>query len=345
MPAEERLAVALDHAIAAFSAGTTATEIVQRALRVAVLRQDLLAESWLRLELAGTKKEGERVDDLRPLQQKLAALVGDEEARTQWNTSLDHYIARHSQTVNDHGEPLVMGQGLADLEVHVRNMRAVYDEPIQPGMTEIDTGLAAIDRLAMRASLFPTLVGGEAIVARVKDAAYRYLMEAEASLLAGQVAPDVIVRGHMFVEEQLSVVAPEAAAALASAKQRLEVADSEALSHATTSSRRAIKALADALYPPGPPVEDDHGISRSMDDDHYRNRLTEYLRQQRGKSTHADMMVANVATLGGRLKSLDDLASKGVHSAVSIDEAESCLNAVYLLAADVLRVHRQAVNR
>lgn len=44
-----------------------------------------------------------------------------------------------------------------------------------------------------------------------------------------------------------------------------------------------------------------------------------------------------LAALGNRLKSLDALASKGVHDNVSAAEAETCIVWTYLLAADIVR--------
>jgi hypothetical protein len=78
-----------------------------------------------------------------------------------------------------------------------------------------------------------------------------------------------------------------------------------------------------------------------MYDEHYRNRLVEYVRSNRGKSTHADLLASNIAVLGTRLKSLDDLASKGVHSEVPTSEAEACVTWTYMLAADLLRVDKE----
>lgn len=180
------------------------------------------------------------------------------------------------------------------------------------------------------------------VLERVKDAAYTYVLDAEAQILAGEVVPDSVARGREFVETELARRAPKALEALRAAESRSSENESEAASQAATSCRRAIKALADALYPPGPPVTGVDGVTRSMDDDHYRNRLTTWVHERKGRSTHADLLASNLVTLGTRLKSLDDLASKGVHANLSQAEVESCVSWVYMLAADLLRVEVQA---
>jgi hypothetical protein len=91
-------------------------------------------------------------------------------------------------------------------------------------------------------------------------------------------------------------------------------------------------------------VAGDDGIVRRMDDDHYRNRLTTWVHERKGRSTHADLLASNLVSLGTRLKSLDDLASKGVHADLSRAEVESCVSWVYMLAADLLRIDVQVTS-
>lgn len=340
MNRQSRVEAALDDAIGAVSGGASASDVVRAALRVAVLRQDLVAESWLRLEMAGVKRTGQQLDDLKPLMARLSALLGDKEAEAQTVASTELLIAR--RTIDDSGTMKVLAHGVTELEVLGRSMRDLYDTPIQAGMTPIDTGLASINRDKARVTIAPQMIQMTTVVERIKDAAYRYLMDVEGQFLAGELTPDVITRGQAFVEQELATIAPDALTALLAAQDRLQAGNDEALSHVATSCRRVLKALADALYPAGEPVTDGNGVSRKMDNDHYRNRLTEYVRARKKRSTHADLLASNLESLGNRLKSLDDLASKGVHTQVSLSEAESCLSWVYMLAADLLRVHEQA---
>ncbi|WP_157811270.1 hypothetical protein [Microbacterium lacus] len=217
-------------------------------------------------------------------------------------------------------------------------MLKMYDEAITPGMTPLDTGLASIERDRVRAKLGPIIAEQQQILERIKTASFAYLIEVEAQILAGQDIPDAVAAGRSFVEAELGRRVPAALDALKSAQERLATGDHEALSQAAGSCRRTIKALADALFPPTSPTKTEDGLTVSLDDDHYRNRLIEYVRQEKRRSTHADLLISNLNVLSTRLKSLDDLASKGVHTRVSAAEAESCVSWTYMLAADLLRV-------
>lgn len=339
MDAKARAERALDDALIAVSESASVSTIVRAALRVATLRQDPLAEFWLSAEVLGIKSGTSSSEAARDALSRLVALVGAKEAEAQRLSVFETLMSRRK--TQDAKESIV-SFGVSELETFVASMQAIYDDSVTPGMTPLDTGIASLRQEKEKAAVYPLLLQQKLVLERIKDAAYRYLLEVESEMLAGVAVPDVIAQGQSFVESELSILAPEALRALSAAQERLAQGDTEAMSHAATSSRRAIKALADVLCPPGDPIVDGSGVIRVMDDDHYRNRLVEYVRQRMGRSTHADVLASNITTLGTRLKSLDDLASKGVHSELSRTEADSCVSWTYMLAADLLRVEEES---
>lgn len=318
--------------------GAPVSTILRAALRVATLCQDPLAEMWISIEIQGVRPGMSPTEGAAEVRGRLVALVGEEKADAQRRSVFEALITR--RTLSNEKDSVV-SHGAAELETLAASMQAIYDDVVTPGMTPLDTGLASLRQEKEKATVYPMLVRQRVVLGRIKDAAYRYLLEVESDMIAGIVIPDVIAQGRSFVEEKLALLAPDALDAVSAAQDRIAQGDPEAMSHAATSCRRAIKALADVLYPPGAPVVID-GVERIMDDDHYRNRLTEYVRQKIGRSTHADVLASNITSLGTRLKSLDDLASKGVHSKVSTSEADSCLSWTYMLAADLLRIEEES---
>ncbi len=312
--------------------------ITRAALRVAMLRQDTVAEFWLRMEVEGIDDSSQ--DRNRALLARLTAQIGAEGAQRRWEVAAESFQTRRTMDLD--GKRAVLAPSVAGLESSLSSLMTIHDDEIPFGMTPLDTGLAFLDRQKVRSTLSMPVSERRSMLERIKDAAYIYVLDAEAQILAGEAVPDSVARGRAFVEKELARVAPNALDALRAAEARSADHEREAVSQAATSCRRAIKALADALYPPGPPVTGDDGEVRSMDDDHYRNRLTTWVLQQRGRSTHADLLASNLLSLGTRLKSLDDLASKGVHADLSHAEVESCVSWVYMLATDLLRVEEQA---
>ncbi len=303
-----------------------------------MLRQDTVAEFWLRMEVQGIDDSSR--DRNRTLLARLTAQIGAEGAQEQWEIAAKSIQTR--RTMDHDGKKVMLAPSVASLESSLSSLITIHDDEIPAGMTPLDTGLAFLDRQKVRSSLSMPLSERRTMLERIKDAAYTYLLDAEAQILAGEALPDAVARGRAFVEAELARIAPNALHALRAAEIRAVDGEGEAASQAATSCRRAIKALADALYPPGPPVTGEDGDPREMGDDFYRNRLTTWVLQRRGRSTHADLLASNLVSLGKRLKSLDDLASKGVHANLSRAEVESCVSWVYMLAADLLRVEVQA---
>ena len=334
----ERIGRAIDDALTATAANAPASVITRAALRVAMLRQDAVAEFWLRMEVQGVDDSTQ--DRNRALLARLTAQIGAEDAQKEWAIAAKSFEVRRRMKLDD--KETFLFPSVASLESSLASLVTIHDDEIPEGMTPLDTGLAFLDRRKLRASLTMHVSERRSMLERIKDAAYTYVLDAEAQILVGEAVPDSVARGRAFVETELARVAPSALGALRAAETRSFDDEQEAASQAATSCRRAIKALADALYPPGPPVAGEDGVTRSMDDDHYRNRLTTWVHERKGRSTHADLLASNLVTLGTRLKSLDDLASKGVHADLSRAEVESCVSWVYMLAADLLRVEVQS---
>ncbi|MEE6387210.1 hypothetical protein V3G71_00060 [Microbacterium paraoxydans] len=244
---EDQLRAILSRALSDH-ASMAGTELVQAALRVAVLRDDPLAESWLRIELGGIAREDNKSPEIRECHARLAALVGTDKAREQVNAAVDALIDRRSSSLG--GSDAVQAHGIGELETLRAMTQALHDSPITPGMTPVDTGLASADRDKARVTTTPLLMEQSMIIERIRQASFNYMVRVESELIRGQSVPDTIAQGRAFVDATLATRAPDALSALASAQERLVQADSESLSQAATSCRRAIKALADALYPP-----------------------------------------------------------------------------------------------
>jgi hypothetical protein len=85
-------------------------------------------------------------------------------------------------------------------------------------------------------------------------------------------------------------------------------------------------------------VEGIDGVKREMTDERYKNRLTEYVRNNVEGKRQRQTVVRIVGDLYSRLNALDGLASKGVHDEVTQAEAETCVVWTYMLAGDIVRM-------
>jgi hypothetical protein len=120
---------------------------------------------------------------------------------------------------------------------------------------------------------------------------------------------------------------------------RLDERDAkEELSQAVTTCRRILKEIVDGVLPPedGKSIVGEDGQEIPLDDQHYKVRLTEYIKRQSQSRTLADAIDADVTGILKRFKALDGLANQGVHAVIAYSEAEQCAINTYIIAGEIL---------
>jgi hypothetical protein len=136
--------------------------------------------------------------------------------------------------------------------------------------------------------------------------------------------------------------APDAYEKIMKAAQLANSRSKEDAALLLTSVRRAMSAVADYFYPPrdGDVICSD-GKVRKMGHEQYMNRLHEYCMALVGSSTSDNMLEAEVSHLAAFARRLNDVASKGVHAAVTPQEARQGLIGFYMFLSNmVMRIEK-----
>jgi len=331
----------LDDVLNSFdSPEVSTTALVRKAQRIAALRRDYAKQIAFILQTTDMASDVED-KSRKPLpiflqvRAQLATLVGANEEILETEQQYRSVI-RTRRTKGGKWAAVSVSQ----LEDNLSALERAYDdaEPL-PNLTPIDAAFAAERATTTRAHLLPDLQWTKGALGKIRQDVHDYLVSVEADLLAGKVNSDIFQRAQLYINEALRRYAPDALNKFVAAQEALSSGTSEDYAHALTSSRRLIKALADALYPPrDDDVEGVDGISRSMTDDKYKNRLTEYVRANVEGRRQRQTVVQIVSELYSRLNALDGLASKGVHDDVTQAEAETCVVWTYMLAGDIVRI-------
>lgn len=321
--------------------GVTVAASVRRALRIAALRRDLPRQLWLQMELTDHTNNGASdIPDpaIHKLKSQIYSLLGAEEGKSK---QIRAYLRwERNRSFSKDGEVLLHGGSISRIEQDLQMLRDGYGETnIPPNLNSADAFYYAEQLETRRAKYIPLIEQNSTIIEKVRSAVHAFLVETEAEIDSGIQESSLFIRAQEYVNSALQKIAPDALAKFLSAQDRLYSGNSEDLAHALTSCRRMIKALADALYPPtGEVITDDRGTERKMSDDLYRNRLTQYVKDEIGKHGQGEVVQNVLDNLGARLRSLDSLASKGVHDEVTTAEAETCVIWTYLMAADIVRL-------
>jgi hypothetical protein len=157
---------------------------------------------------------------------------------------------------------------------------------------------------------------------------------------------DIFEAHRAYVDARLQVVAPTAFEQLSSAYARRATDDTEARAQALMSCRRALKSVADALYPAtGETVTGADGKKREMKDDRFVSRLLQFVGDRASAlgTAQRSVLSAQIGLLGKKLDGLKDLTSKGVHASATDAEVDHCIIQTYLTIGDILRLSEVAV--
>lgn len=302
--------------------GQSVASIVRQAARIASLRQDFSAQCRFHMELldvaSGAAKTDPTIDDIN---NNLITLLGIEDARKQVMTAYNGYECgrRIAGTEN------INVMSIAEIEADLAQLKSVYAE------------YSVADK--EQAKLLLLIQSYVKIIEHVRQNIYSYLLLTEKNLHTGKPTSSVFERGLEYVRTSLAERAPAALDKFLAAEVSLAGGTPEDLSHALTSTRRMIKDLADALYPAtGETIVGEDRVERVMDDDAYRNRLVQFVKEKLGKRLRGKVMGDTLASYGKRITNLDSMASKGVHRDVAVAEAEQCVIWSFMLVADLLRI-------
>jgi hypothetical protein len=173
----------------------------------------------------------------------------------------------------------------------------------------------------------------QAVIDRVVGAIHSYVTKVHLELRFGDVVETAFEALRSEVDGAIGELVPEAASKLASAFENAGSENSEDWAAAAASCRRLIKACADALRPPGEPVE-----GRPMTDQNYVNRLVDWIAREAGSDTERGMIVGDLDFLCKKLDAVDAAGQKGAHAEVTKFEAARYVTGTYLTLGDLLRL-------
>lgn len=196
--------------------------------------------------------------------------------------------------------------------------------PVKP--VELETGPSKTERIL------------DFLMAQQRAMEARAQREPEAE--AASPSPAALAPVHGIVEDLVGQVetfcgerVPSAFRQLRAARKRLADGDEESLSHCATSCRRALKSVADKLFPAQEtPHTDRTGREREVGEEQYLNRLLAYIELRAGPSLPDTEMTQLAATLDA----LYAMACKGVHADVDHGEAARTLLRTYMVLGEVV---------
>ncbi len=175
----------------------------------------------------------------------------------------------------------------------------------------------------------------------IRSRLYQYVLQTYQYLKYGSAAEGTFTEFRMQADERLKKICPQAIEKLSSAYNNLNSSNPEDWANAVHSCRRILTDLADALYPPRDEPVMVGGRAIKVGKDQYINRLVQFIASKEGSKTFADVVGADLSSIGMRLDAIYDAVCKGTHAEITKDEASRYIIHTYLLISDIVSLTDQ----
>lgn len=303
------------------------TPIVLRCLRLARLIGERTAEAWFQCELRGFGSHVAADKDWPEYAEWSGRYSGQDHAdgyRLYWVETIEQIESR-----------------LKVAWVELDQLRAP-DQPIPesasavkyPNFLESATPTERVMKAvtSARQAKIQEINRWAKIVATARGSTHDWLSRTAIRLRYGAIVDTAFQRTKDRFDRFLGSHAPDAGRALSAAFARADSSDPEELAQSFTSCRRALKALADAIYPPRDEPLDGH----ELDDEHYKNRLIQFAAEHQPSKSRREYLSTEIELTAKRTDALYELSNKGVHGTVDEADFDVIVVHTYLLAGELL---------
>jgi hypothetical protein len=318
---------------------------VMACLRVARATEDYLNAAIFLRELYPKKEEVARAlaDDLRQLDREARKLI----AKLSLERWLDLHTLDFSLTPGedddddlDPGDRHKVGMFAAgELDSRLAQWEGtIEDLSVPPGMGPFDTAAFADRLMREKAAARVQITAIQMIKSRLKTRCLNYAIQIERQLDAQRKSQSFLEGVQNDVNNFFKARSEDVFNKLLKAAQLATSSDLEDSALLLTEVRRALKAAADYFYPPVErKVVCADGVERALGNEQYLNRLHQYLAERVVASTSKEMLEAELDHLSSFFRRLNDMASKGVHTNVTLAEAKQGLVGLYFLLFNISR--------
>lgn len=307
---------------------------VMACLRVARHNKDFMNGAIFLRELYPNKFEVARSlwDEISPLKEETQKFI--------FELSLERWLELHSiesmTPDEDREKPKgaqrnLLAVAVGDIENEISQSEScITDLTLPLGMGEFDTA-AFTDRLMPQKAAFRLRIKAlHTLKSRIKTRCLSYAIQIERQFTRQVKTQGFLENVQNDVNNFFKARSDDVFIKLQKATQLAASEELEDCSLVLAEVRRAMKASADYFYPPVMErMRGADGKERLLTDERYLNRLHQFLAERVAKSASKELLEGELNHLIAFMDRLNDMASKGVHGAVTLAEARQGLIGLY----------------
>lgn len=198
---------------------------------------------------------------------------------------------------------------------------------------------APIGNTSERNNIVNSIRQNQSLLQKVTGKLYAYVLQIYNKLMYGNIIEDTFTTARLQVNDELAKICPKAVEKFISVYSNMDSDNPEDWANAVHSCRRILLDLADSLYPPQDEPITVNGRSIKVGQDQYINRLIQFIDGKTGSKTYAEVVGADLSSIGIRLDAINNAVCKGTHVDVSKDEASRYIIHTYLLISDIISLY------
>lgn len=176
------------------------------------------------------------------------------------------------------------------------------------------------------------------LLAKIRSCIYDYVLAINLQLRFEGVTESIFQDVKIKVDKKLQEINPQIMKKFVASYDRLKSDNPEEWSQAMSSSRNALKAFADSVFPPQKgeyTTKDKRKIDVS--DLKVRNRLIAYIDSQTKGNTRR-LLEARTADIETRIHTLGEFLSQGTHNDITKTDISTCVIETYFLIGSLLNI-------
>lgn len=308
--------------------GTLSTSaMLMMCLRVARLTNDTDAISWLRYENGGYPRN----EDGKILSEA-------------WEIAWKHGRGSY----NKDKQRVVFSDLALELEGRISSHKNALNNYTTNGISVSgDYALAAMNRVTSTisnytVSLLRDISKDEKNLSLLKAQYYDYVSRKHIELSFSNTTANIFTSYREKVDNYFSRLSPDTISKLRAIDDKINSSNPELYSQALTSCRRLFVDIAKELFVLNFPDYKENtyktksGKIIDVSGEHYLNKLSAVIEKLQNKSLNKCLVGSTIIYLIDRIENLCNLQSKGVHNAVSKEDAVQCIIHTYICLGDIL---------
>lgn len=237
--------------------------------------------------------------------------------------------------------PMLLSELQAALDAEKSKTQQTANTMQQQGLLQMQTVFSVDPTIQGLPDSTATISSGQRWMQTIRSRLYQYVLQTYQYLKYGSAAEGTFTEFRTQADERLKKICPQAIEKLSSAYNNLNSSNPEDWANAVHSCRRILTDLADALYPPRDEPVMVNGKLKKVGKEQYINRLVQFIASKEGSKTFADVVGADLSSIGMRLDAIYDAVCKGTHAEITKDEASRYIIHTYLLISDIVSLTDQ----